>query len=49
MIDLQELKKAIKGMTRQQAIYKLLKHELGLQGHWKNHKRGKPNPDFIRR
>jgi hypothetical protein len=49
MIDLKELRKVIKGMTRQQAIYRLLRDELSLQGHWKQLKRGKPNPMFKRK
>jgi hypothetical protein len=49
MIDIEELRKAIKGMTRQQAIYRLLRDELTLQGHWKQQKRGKPNPKFMRK
>jgi hypothetical protein len=46
MIDLKELREAVKNMTRQQAIYRLLRDELILQGHWKLKKRGKPNPRF---
>jgi hypothetical protein len=46
MLDLKELKQSIRNMTRQQAIYRLLRDELTLQGHWKLKKRGKPNPRF---
>lgn len=49
MINLSELRQAIRNMTRQQAIYKLLRDELSLQGHWKQRKRGKPNPMFSRK
>jgi hypothetical protein len=45
MIDLIELKEAVHNMTRQQAIYRLLRDELTIQGHWKLKKRGKPR-DF---
>ena len=48
MIDSEELKQAIRNMTRQQAIYRLLRDELSLQGHWKQKKRGVPNPNFRR-
>jgi hypothetical protein len=46
MIELNELRKAIKSMTRQQSIYRLLRDELTLQGYWKKKKRGKPNQNF---
>ena len=49
MIDLNELRQSIKNMTRQQVIYRLLRDELTLQGHWKQLKRGKPNPKFMRK
>jgi len=48
MIDLKELREAIRNMTRQQAIYRLLRDELSKQGHWKQRERGKPNPNFYR-
>jgi hypothetical protein len=46
MIDLEELRKEVRKMSRQQAIYRLLRDELTLQGHWKQKRRGKPNPRF---
>jgi len=49
MIDLNELKQAIRNMTRQQSIYRLLRDELSLKGHWKQRKRGKPNPMFRKK
>jgi hypothetical protein len=48
MINLKELREAVKNMTRQQAIYRLLRDELILQGRWKLRKRGKPNLHFKR-
>ena len=49
MINLKELREAVKNMTRQQAIYRLLRDELTLQGRWKLRKRGKPNPMFKKK
>jgi len=48
MIDLNELRQAIRNMTRQQAIYRVLRDELTLIDHWKQRKRGKPNPRFTK-
>ena len=42
MIDLIELKQAIKNMTRQQAIYRVIRDELKKQDHWKQKSRGDP-------
>lgn len=36
------LRELIRGMTRDSLIYKLLKDELSVLGHWKNKPRGKP-------
>jgi hypothetical protein len=47
-INLKELQIALRGMTPQQKIYKVVKTELLQLGHWKNRKRGKPNPNFRR-
>jgi len=41
MINLEELRQAIRKMTRKQALYKVLKEELMKQGHWKELPRGK--------
>lgn len=49
MIDLNELRQAIIKMTRQQALYRLLRDELSKQGHWKLKGRGKPNPNFVKK
>lgn len=38
-LDLNELAKQIRTMTRQKALYKVLKTELGAQGYWKNKSR----------
>lgn len=38
---------AIKNMTRQQRIYKVLKKYLTEIDRWKNLKRGKPNPNYA--
>lgn len=48
MLDLNVLRQAVCGMTRRQAIYRLLRDELRLQDHWKQAKRGKPNPLFTK-
>jgi hypothetical protein len=41
MVDIEVLRKEIKGMTKRKKIYKALKEELSLQGYWKNKARGK--------
>lgn len=48
-IDQENLRFEIRNMTYDSSLYKLLKEELSRLGHWKNQKRGKPNPDFKRR
>ena len=40
MIDLEELRQAIRKMKFRTPLYRLLKHELGLMGNWKNRSRG---------
>jgi len=42
MINYEELKQAIRNMNRQQKLYKLLRDELSMQGHWKAIPRGNP-------
>ena len=48
MIDLGELKLAIRQMTRKQALYRLLRDELGALGYWKERPRGKPDIGHLR-
>lgn len=43
MIDLDELRLAIRDMSVRTQLYKLLKEELSARGWWKNRKRGKPH------
>lgn len=43
MIDLEELRQAIREMTRKQALYRVLKEELTAQGYWKARPRGNPS------
>lgn len=47
-LDLDRLKYELHNMTFQSSLYKILKSELTLLGYWKNKKRGKPNPKFVR-
>lgn len=46
MIDLEELRQAIRKMTRDQALYRVLKEELGRRGHWKALPRGNPQRGY---
>ena len=48
-IDLERLALEISTMTYDSSIYQTIKRELTKLGHWKNHKRGKPNPKFTKR
>jgi hypothetical protein len=41
-IDLEELKSALKCMTTQQKIYKIVRDELRARGNWQNRPRGNP-------
>lgn len=41
-IDLNELRSAIRSMTPQQGIYKVLRDELRARGNWVNRPRGDP-------
>ena len=45
-IDLNLLRMAIKCMTPQQKIYKVIREELMLQGHWQNLPRGNPSKGY---
>jgi hypothetical protein len=42
MLDLNELREAIRNMTRQQGIYKVLRDELTAKGYWRKLPRGNP-------
>ena len=42
MVDLEELRQEIRGLTRRKRLYKLLKEELTAQGYWKAKPRGNP-------
>jgi len=46
MIDLVELKQAIKHMTRQQGLYRVLRDELTLLGYWRTLPRGNPSAGY---
>ncbi len=41
-IDLEQLSLEIKGLKRNQKLYRVLKEELSKVGHWKNLARGDP-------
>ena len=41
-LDFDQLRTEIKVMSVRSQLYKLLRDELSLLGHWKNLKRGKP-------
>lgn len=45
-IDLEQLSKEIKIMTRHHALYRVLKAELSLLGHWKLKARGNPKKAY---
>ena len=46
MIDLEELRQAIRSMTRDQALYRILKEELSALGYWKALPRGNPQKGY---
>ena len=46
MIDLKELRDAIRNMTRQQGIYKVLRDELIAKGYWHKLPRGNPSSGY---
>jgi protein associated with RNAse G/E len=48
-IDLEQLRLEIKELNSHKMLYKVLKEELTKIDHWKQQKRGKPNPRFIKR
>jgi hypothetical protein len=43
-VNQEQLKNEIQSMSPRSKLYKLLKNELTKLGHWKQLKRGKPNP-----
>jgi hypothetical protein len=42
LIDLKELREAVRNMTRQQGIYEVLRDELTTLGYWRRLRRGNP-------
>jgi hypothetical protein len=46
MIDLEELRQAIKSMTYQQGIYRILRDELTEKGYWHPLPRGNPSGGY---
>ena len=46
VLDLEELREDIRNMTRDQAIYKVLKEELSALGYWKSLPRGNPQAGY---
>jgi hypothetical protein len=46
MIDLKELRQAIRDMTRQQGLYKVLRDELVILGYWRKLPRGNPRKGY---
>lgn len=46
MIGLGELRQAIRNMTRQQGIYKVLRDELTAKGYWRKLPRGNPHKGY---
>ena len=48
-INLEQLREEIRNLTPDKELYVLLRDELTKIGHWKQLKRGKPNPMFIKR
>lgn len=45
-IDLNELRSAIRSMTPQQGIYKVIRDELRARGNWCNRPRGNPSKGY---
>lgn len=46
MIDIKELRQAIRRMTRQQALYRILRDELSALGYWRRLSRGDPSKGY---
>jgi hypothetical protein len=47
-IDLKQLRIEVRNLTPDKELYLVLRDELTKLGHWKQLKRGKPNPRFTR-
>ena len=45
-LDLEQLRIEIRSITSDKQLYYVLKEELSKIDHWKQQKRGKPNPRF---
>ena len=48
-IDLEQLRLEIRSLNPDKQLYFVLRDELSRLGHWKQLKRGKPNPRFTKR
>ena len=48
-LDLEQLRLEIRTLTPDKQLYTVLKEELSKIDHWKQQKRGKPNPRFTKR
>jgi hypothetical protein len=48
-IDLDQLRKEIRYLSRNKALYKVLHEELTAIGHWKNKPRGDPKKAYAAR
>ena len=48
-VDLEQLRLEIRNLTYEKELYAVLREELTKIGHWKQLKRGKPNPMFTKR
>ena len=42
MVNIDELRDEIRGLSRRKRLYKVLKEELSILGYWKNKTRGNP-------
>jgi len=48
-LDLNQLRLEIRALTHDKELYVVLRDELIKIDHWKQQKRGKPNPRFVKR
>jgi protein associated with RNAse G/E len=48
-LDLEQLRQEIRDLNYNKELYAVLREELTKLGHWKQLKRGKPNPTFTKR
>ena len=48
-LDLEQLRQEIRDLNYNKELYAVLREELTKLGHWKQLKRGKPNPMFTKR